>query len=268
MKKEPSPQAPDWHPVRNEAEDGLVLSLRLIAFDVEHRIGGAGADHVPTDGERWIQGGVSAKERAAGGVLGFDVFFDFAGVGGRDELTGVVVPVGVEANEQVAFVPFDGIAMDMALAGPGRVEPEADVVVFLGGGGVLGSADEKFGVGDADCGHMPGFFGDPDVAVEHVVQADMGVVTAQGVGGVFAVNRAGVGHGGRAKAEGWWACRGRPGRPRGAGGGPGAVSLGRGSGYLKRAGGVVNPETVRAEMACCQTRRKIGPQRNAEDDKG
>jgi len=49
---------------------------------------------------------------------------------GGDDLLAVVVPIGVDADEQVAFRPVDGVVVDEPFAGVGDVEPVADETVF------------------------------------------------------------------------------------------------------------------------------------------
>src|SRR5207249_4933832 len=95
--------------------------FRFVAFDVKEGIGGALADVV--EAERVFQFGVGEEGKDFFAVLvlaievGGHVVFQF----GRDELLAVVVPIGIDADEQVGFFPVDGVAVDVALAGAGGV---------------------------------------------------------------------------------------------------------------------------------------------------
>ena len=110
--------------------------------------------------------------------LALEVFvglvFQFRGY----QLLPVVVPVGINADEDVRFVPVDGVAHDEALAGAGGVHPEADEAVFPdGGGGVVGPGDEAC-VGGAD--GLPGEgFADPDFAFAGIEDADVRVFAVE-----------------------------------------------------------------------------------------
>ena len=138
------------------------------------------------DGEGVFEFGVLEESGDALAVfeLAFQVFVDLVGELGGDEALAVVIPLGVDADQEVSFFPVDGVAEDVAFAGAGGVEPEAQEAVLPdGGSGVVGAGDEA-GVGGADGLAIEGL-ADPDFAVAAVVEADVGVFAVEFFGAEF-----------------------------------------------------------------------------------
>src|SRR6266496_1073674 len=104
---------------------GMYPSIRLETLGIKHRL--RRMMSYVMEAERIFQFALDEEleDALAVAVLALEV------VGGlvfqlvEDEALAVVVPVGVDAHQQVRFVPIDGVAEDVAFAGPRGVEPEA-----------------------------------------------------------------------------------------------------------------------------------------------
>src|SRR5262245_12159339 len=76
--------------------------------------------------------------------LALEVVVDLVGQLYGDQTLAVVVPLRVDADQQVRFLPVDWVAEDVTLAGAGCVEPEAEEPVLPDRAGcVVGAGDES-----------------------------------------------------------------------------------------------------------------------------
>ncbi len=128
------------------------------------------------------------KDAFGPGELVIDIAFDLTGFAVGDELLGLVVPVRIHANEQVAFGTFDGITMDVAFAGVGRVEPDTDKAVLVCGGRAVGPAGDESGVRCLN-GILPhAFTGDPNPLITDIQQANVGILDRQFIGAISLID--------------------------------------------------------------------------------
>src|SRR5439155_6402869 len=98
-----------------------------------------------------------------------------------DEALAVVVPVRIDAHEQVSLLPVDRIVLDESLARPRRVEPEAEEPVLPHRrDGVVGPRDHPRMTRPNG---LPGErFGDPDLPRRAVIKTDVRVFAVEFVG--------------------------------------------------------------------------------------
>src|SRR5688500_7580060 len=98
-----------------------------------------------------------------------------------DHALAVVVPVRVDAHEQVRLVPVDRVVVDVPFAGARRVEPEAEEPVLPHRARRVVRARDQPRVRRADRLARQRL-GDPDFSFLAVVQADVGILAGEAVG--------------------------------------------------------------------------------------
>src|SRR5205823_2478317 len=135
------------------------------------------------EAQRILHGGRDKELEDALAVpeLSLEVFVDVVLQVGRDQLEPVVIPVGIDPDQQVSLFPINRVSVDVAFTGAWRVEPKTDKAILPNG------RDGIFCAGD-----QPGVRGsyrlpiqrltDPDLALFAVVEPDGRVLAVEFVG--------------------------------------------------------------------------------------
>ena len=75
--------------------------------------------------------------------LAIEVFIRLIRQFRRDRALPIVIPIRVNSDQQMRLFPFDGVAVNVSLAGVGRIEPEAEETILPGSRcGVVRAGDQ------------------------------------------------------------------------------------------------------------------------------
>ena len=101
---------------------------------------------MPTQRKLRSQINISLVNPAGHIVLLFDILLNPGGIRTGYKPTGHIVPIWIQPDHEMAFLPFDGIAVNIALAGVGRMKPVTEKPILVSRGGVLGTTYQQTGM--------------------------------------------------------------------------------------------------------------------------